>query len=82
LRPPIAQDRRTLRPDGTVLVMLKTPWRDGTTGLHFGPFTLLERLAALTRRPRAGTPAPAAFRQGLSPSTASPRSAGGTSDLG
>ncbi|HKA29063.1 MAG TPA: transposase [Candidatus Binatia bacterium] len=30
-RPPIAQDRLTLRPDGTVVVLLKTPWRDGTT---------------------------------------------------
>jgi len=52
LRPPIAQDRLTLRPDGTVVVLLKTPWRDGTTALRFAPLTLLERLAALTPRPR------------------------------
>ena len=52
LRPPIAQDRLTLRPDGTVLVTLKTPWRDGTTHLRFEPRTLLERLASLTPRPR------------------------------
>jgi hypothetical protein len=52
LRPPIAQERLTLRPDGTVLVTLKTPWRDGTTHLRFAPMTLLERLAALTPRPR------------------------------
>jgi hypothetical protein len=52
LRPPIAQERLTLHPDGTVLVALKTPWRDGTTHLRFDPLTLLERLASLTPRPR------------------------------
>jgi hypothetical protein len=52
LRPPIAQERLTLRPDGTVLVTLKKPWRNGTTHLRFEPLTLLERLAALTPRPR------------------------------
>ncbi|MFN8543379.1 MAG: transposase [Candidatus Binatia bacterium] len=52
LRPPIAQERLTLGPDGTVLVTLKKPWRDGTTHLRFEPLTLLERLAALTPRPR------------------------------
>jgi len=52
LRPPIAQERLTLRPDGTVLVTLKTPWRDGNTHLHFEPLTLLELLASLTPRPR------------------------------
>lgn len=31
---------------------LKLPWRDGTTHLCFEPITLLERLAALTPRPR------------------------------
>jgi hypothetical protein len=52
LRPPIAQERLALRPDGSVLVTLKTAWRDGTTHLRFEPLTLLERLAALTPRPR------------------------------
>jgi hypothetical protein len=52
LRPPIAQDRLALQSDGTVLVLLKTPWRDGTTHLRFEPLTLLERLASLTPRPR------------------------------
>jgi len=52
LRPPIGQDRLALRPDGTVVVTLKTPWRDGTTHLRFEPLTLLERLASLTPRPR------------------------------
>ena len=41
-----------MRPDGTVVVLLKTPWRDGTTHLRFEPLTLLERLASLTPRPR------------------------------
>jgi hypothetical protein len=35
LRPPIALDRLSLRPDGTVVVLLKTPWRDGTTLRRF-----------------------------------------------
>ncbi|HZU40573.1 MAG TPA: transposase [Solirubrobacteraceae bacterium] len=52
LRPPIAQERLALRPDGSVLLTLKTPWRDGTSHLCFEPLTLLERLAALTPRPR------------------------------
>lgn len=51
LRPPIAQERLTLRPDGTGVVTLKTPWRDGTTHLRFEPLTLLERLVTLTPRP-------------------------------
>jgi hypothetical protein len=54
LRPPIAQDRLALRPDGMVVVTLKTPWRDGTTHLRFEPLTLLERLASLPPR-RAST---------------------------
>jgi hypothetical protein len=33
LRPPIAQERLTRRPDGTVIMALETPWRDGTTHL-------------------------------------------------
>ena len=30
LRPPVAEDRLSLAPDGSVLLRLKTPWRDGT----------------------------------------------------
>src|SRR5262249_3617921 len=52
LRPPIAQDRLTRTDDGRVLLTLKTEWSDGTTGLLFEPVELLERLAALTPRPR------------------------------
>jgi len=53
LRPPVAQERLTLQPDGRVLVTLKAEWHDGTTHLCLEPLTLLERLAALTPRPRA-----------------------------
>jgi len=52
LRPPIAQERLSRMPDGRVLLTLKTEWSDGTTALLFDPIELLERLAALTPRPR------------------------------
>jgi Putative transposase/Transposase zinc-binding domain len=52
LRPPVAQDRLELTSDGRVLVTLKGEWSDGTTHLLFEPVELLEKLAALTPRPR------------------------------
>ncbi len=52
LRPPVAQDRLSFTPDGLVLVTLKAEWHDGTTHLLFTPVELLEKLAALTPRPR------------------------------
>jgi len=52
LRPPVAQDRLELTGDGRVLVILKGEWSDGTTHLLFEPVELLEKLAALTPRPR------------------------------
>ena len=52
LRPPIAQGRIHLTEDGQVALQLRHPWRDGTTRLVFEPVELLERLAALTPRPR------------------------------
>jgi hypothetical protein len=52
LRPPIAQERLSRTPDGRVLLTLKAEWSDGTTHLLFEPIELLERLAALTPRPR------------------------------
>jgi hypothetical protein len=52
LRPPIAQDRLHLTPDGQVVLALRHRWSDGTTHLMFDPLELLERLAALTPRPR------------------------------
>jgi len=38
--------------DGRVLLTLKTKWTGGTTALLFEPVEQLERLAALTPRPR------------------------------
>jgi Putative transposase len=52
LRPAVAQDRLGLRADGRVVLTLKTPWADGTRQIVFEPLTLLEKLAALTPRPR------------------------------
>jgi hypothetical protein len=52
LRPPIAQERLSRTADGRVLLRLKAEWHDGTTHLVFEPIELLERLAALTPRPR------------------------------
>jgi uncharacterized protein YbaR (Trm112 family) len=52
LRPPVAQDRLRLTPEGQVLLELRHPWSDGTTHLVFDPVELLERLAVLIPRPR------------------------------
>ena len=52
LRPPIAQGRLRLTDDGHVVLHLRHPWSDGTMALVFDPVELLERLAALTPRPR------------------------------
>lgn len=52
LRPPVAQDRLRLTGEGQVLLQLRHRWTDGTTHLRFDPIELLERLAALTPRPR------------------------------
>jgi hypothetical protein len=52
LRPPLAQERRRRRADGRVLVELRKAWRDGSTHLLFEPAEFLEKLAALTPRPR------------------------------
>ena len=51
LRPPLAQDRVRLRPDGRVLVELKAVWRDGTSHFLFEPIEFLEKLAAIIPRP-------------------------------
>jgi hypothetical protein len=52
LRPPIAAERLHLTADGQVVLDLRHRWADGTTQLLFEPVELLERLAALTPRPR------------------------------
>ena len=48
----MAHDRLQLTDDGQVRLELRRPWADGTTHLLFDPVELLERLAALTPRPR------------------------------
>src|SRR5262245_487112 len=52
LRPAVAQDRLRLLSDGRVVLTLKSAWADGPRHLIFEPLTLLEKLAALTPRPR------------------------------
>jgi hypothetical protein len=52
LRPPVAQDRLALTPEGQVVLTLKGAWADGTTHLLFEPIEFLEKLAVLTPRPR------------------------------
>jgi hypothetical protein len=52
LRPPVAQERLRRMGDDRILLTLKTAWADGTRHLLFAPLELLEKLAALTPRPR------------------------------
>jgi Putative transposase len=52
LRPPVAPDRLQRLDDDRILLTLKTAWADGTRHLLFAPMELLEKLAALTPRPR------------------------------
>ncbi len=51
-RPPLANDRLEERPDGTLTLRLKTPWRDGTTHVVMERSELLERLVPLIPPPR------------------------------
>ena len=48
----VATDRLRLTDTGQVLLELCRRWADGTTHLVFDPVELLERLAAITPRPR------------------------------
>jgi hypothetical protein len=48
----VAQDRLRLLGDGRVVLTLKNAWADGTRHLMFEPLELLEKLAAITPRPR------------------------------
>jgi hypothetical protein len=52
LHPAIAAGRLHLSPNGQVVLDLRHRWADGTTRPVFEPTDLLERLAALTPRPR------------------------------
>ena len=50
-RPPIANDRLAVLPDGRIAYALKKRWRDGSTHVVLDPMTFLERLCALVPRP-------------------------------
>jgi hypothetical protein len=52
LRPPIAQERLELAPDGAVVLRLRRPWSDGTRAIRFEPTEFLEKLAAMVPKPR------------------------------
>jgi Putative transposase len=52
LRPPLAQERLELLPDGRVGLTLARPWADGTCALVFTGVELLEKLAVLIPKPR------------------------------
>ena len=41
-----------MTPDGTVLLRLRRPWRDGTRAICFEPSEFLEKLAVVIPRPR------------------------------
>jgi Putative transposase/Transposase zinc-binding domain len=73
-RPPLANDRLEERPDGRLLLRLKTPWRDGTTHIAMEQSELIDRLVPLIPPPRAhqvryhGILAPcASLRRGVVP---------------
>ena len=55
LRPPIAQERLQLRPDGLVRITLKKAYTDGTVAVDMDPLSLLCRLATSVPPPRFHT---------------------------
>ena len=55
LRPPIAQDRLELRPEGLVRIVLKRAYSDGTTAVDMDPLSFLCRLAKTVPPPRRHT---------------------------
>ena len=58
-RPAIAEERLSLASNGDVVVVLKTPYDDGTTHVVLSPMEFMGRLAALVPKPRVkltGTP--------------------------
>ncbi len=54
-RPPIAQERLELRPDGLVRITLKKAYADGTIAVDMDPLSLLCRLATSVPPPRRHT---------------------------
>jgi hypothetical protein len=55
LRPPVAQERVDLRPDGLVRITLKKAYADGTVAVDMDPLSLLCRLATSVPPPRFHT---------------------------
>ena len=55
LRPPVAQERVELRPDGLVRITLKKAYADGTAAVDMGPLSRLCRLATSVPPPRFHT---------------------------
>jgi len=51
-RPPIAEHRLSLTPEGNIRYELKTPYRNGTTHMVFEPLDFISKLAALVPSPR------------------------------
>ena len=51
-RPPLAQKRLTLLPNGNVKLELKRPFSDGTTDFVFEPLDFISKLAAIVVPPR------------------------------
>jgi hypothetical protein len=52
MRPPVAMERLSLRPDDLYEYRLRRPWRDGTSGILLSPTELMEKLVALVPLPR------------------------------
>src|SRR5690606_27657380 len=51
-RPPLAQERLALHPDGRVRLGFKAAWKDGTHAVLRDPLDFIARLAALVPPPR------------------------------
>lgn len=51
-RPPLAQERLALHPDGRVRLGFKAAWKDGTHAVLLDPLDFIARLAALVPPPR------------------------------
>jgi len=52
-RPPLAEERLSVLPDGRIAYVFKRPWRDGTSRVILTPLELIEKLVPLVPRPRA-----------------------------
>jgi hypothetical protein len=52
LRPPLANDRLHILPDGNVRLEFKRAWSDGTSSIDLAPLALIARLAAIIPPPR------------------------------